>query len=556
MESTKVGSCAPIRWSKELSEGEKAATKGRKKLIADCLGRHFIKCDAEKVPCVALLGSGGALRAMIALMGTLSELGKEDLLDSIMHLCGVSGSTWCMSLIYEDIYWSKNIQDHENKLKEYCTKPPQNPMSMWEKLKNTFDDEVYSLTALWSYLVAKHIIKQINENTLSNHKKACENGANPYPIYAAVEKSNIVNDKKHSPGTWFEFTPHDAGFPDFGAFIRTEVVGSQFNKGDLATIKAEQTICYLQGLWGSALADKQKTKAYIKDFISSWFRGDNENEEDDEYVMRQSEQKCSCDCCLAAEFLMGLSVEELESEVGQNALVRLEGLLEECKEIGSHHMPPEQSARMMEVARGFLVPSRTSSLYEKTVMIVKLMKCLISWQWGTTHNYLYKSSIKDTAVPKDLAEKEYINLIDAGLAINSGYPLVLRPERNVNLIISFDFSAGDSFETLRLTADYCKANNIPFPDVTLHEHEEKEPSGCYIFKGLNVPTVMHIPLFNKENCAGEIQKYKDTFSTFQTSYGEDNIADLLRVSKINVQKNKSKILEELANAVHDNLVPV
>ncbi|XP_078500929.1 uncharacterized protein LOC144755650 isoform X3 [Lissotriton helveticus] len=282
---------------------------------------------------------------MIALMGTLSELGKEDLLDSIMHLCGVSGSTWCMSLIYEDIYWSKNIQDHENKLKEYCTKPPQNPMSMWEKLKNTFDDEVYSLTALWSYLVAKHIIKQINENTLSNHKKACENGANPYPIYAAVEKSNIVNDKKHSPGTWFEFTPHDAGFPDFGAFIRTEVVGSQFNKGDLATIKAEQTICYLQGLWGSALADKQKTKAYIKDFISSWFRGDNENEEDDEYVMRQSEQKCSCDCCLAAEFLMGLSVEELESEVGQNALVRLEGLLEGESSRSAAESSRDKSAR-------------------------------------------------------------------------------------------------------------------------------------------------------------------------------------------------------------------
>ncbi|XP_069094418.1 cytosolic phospholipase A2 gamma [Pleurodeles waltl] len=474
----------------------------------------------DKVPCVALLGSGGALRAMIALMGTLCELHNEDLLDSIMYLCGVSGSTWCMSSIYEDINWSKNVQDHESKLKEHRTKPTQNPLSLWEKLKHAFEEEVYSLTVLWSYLIGRHMIKQINENTLSNHKRACENGANPYPIYAAVEKSNLVDNKENSPGTWFEFTPHDAGFPDYGAFIRTEAVGSQFKKGDLSTIKAEQTICYLQGLWGSALADEQKMKTYIRDCIFSWFKGGHENEEKDEAVLEQFDEKCSCERCLAAEFLMGLPIEELESEVGHNALVRLEELLE-----------------------------ATSSLNEKTLLIAKLMKCLISWQWGTTHNYLYKCSIKDTPVPKDLAEREYIHLIDAGLAINSGYPLVLRPERKVNLILSFDFSAGDPFETLTRAAAYCIANNIPFPDVTLHKNEEEEPSGCYIFKGPNVPTVMHIPLFNKENCAGEVEKYQSTFSTFQTSYSEDNVEDLLRVSKMNVQKNKSEILKELANAV-------
>ncbi|XP_069094420.1 cytosolic phospholipase A2 gamma-like isoform X2 [Pleurodeles waltl] len=586
LDTIENGTSAHIRWSKELSDGEKAATKKRKKFIAECLRRNSIKCDLDKVPCVALLGSGGGVRAMIALMGTLSELGRADLLDSIMYLCGVSGSTWCMSSVYEDINWSKNIKKCEDKLIEYLNKPSQTPLSVWQKIQLAIEEGVCSLTILWSYMVGNHMIKEINENNLSKHKGACENGANPYPIYAAVEKSNIINDKKNASGTWFEFTPHDAGFIDYGAFVNTEVIGSQFNNGGLATTKAEQTICYLRGLWGSALANEYEIKAYIKDYISSWFTGKHEEEEEDDtkmelqclrscaggpapYTVGEVAQfenpehyipvKCTCECCKAAEFIATLSVEELCSEAGQKELLRLEELLEECKMNGSHHMlppaatppasPPVEGREMAYFRVQSFIPSLVSSAYEKMVIMAKLMKSLVSWQWGTTHNYLYKCNTTDNPVPKELAEKEFINLIDAGLAINSAYPLVLRPERKVNLILSFDFSAGNPFETLKQTADYCKANKIPFPDIKVNKHEETKPSGCYVFKGPNVPTVVHIPLFNTENCAGEIQKYRDTFSTFKPSYGKDNVEDLLKVSKRNVQNNKNKILGELRKAV-------
>ncbi|XP_069094424.1 cytosolic phospholipase A2 gamma-like isoform X5 [Pleurodeles waltl] len=525
LDTIENGTSAHIRWSKELSDGEKAATKKRKKFIAECLRRNSIKCDLDKVPCVALLGSGGGVRAMIALMGTLSELGRADLLDSIMYLCGVSGSTWCMSSVYEDINWSKNIKKCEDKLIEYLNKPSQTPLSVWQKIQLAIEEGVCSLTILWSYMVGNHMIKEINENNLSKHKGACENGANPYPIYAAVEKSNIINDKKNASGTWFEFTPHDAGFIDYGAFVNTEVIGSQFNNGGLATTKAEQTICYLRGLWGSALANEYEIKAYIKDYISSWFTGKHEEEEEDDTKM---ELQCLRSCA-------------------------------ECKMNGSHHMlppaatppasPPVEGREMAYFRVQSFIPSLVSSAYEKMVIMAKLMKSLVSWQWGTTHNYLYKCNTTDNPVPKELAEKEFINLIDAGLAINSAYPLVLRPERKVNLILSFDFSAGNPFETLKQTADYCKANKIPFPDIKVNKHEETKPSGCYVFKGPNVPTVVHIPLFNTENCAGEIQKYRDTFSTFKPSYGKDNVEDLLKVSKRNVQNNKNKILGELRKAV-------
>lgn len=48
--------------------------------------------------------------------------------------------------------------------------------------------------------------------------------------------------------------------------------------------------------------------------------------------------------------------------------------------------------------------------------------------------------------PPYLVKNKTMSLIDAGLAINSAYPLVLRAQRRTDLIISFDFSAGDPFE--------------------------------------------------------------------------------------------------------------
>jgi len=47
-----------------------------------------------EVPNIALLGSGGGERAMVGLLGSLDQLQKIGLLDCVLYLSGVSGSTW------------------------------------------------------------------------------------------------------------------------------------------------------------------------------------------------------------------------------------------------------------------------------------------------------------------------------------------------------------------------------------------------------------------------------------------------------------------------------
>lgn len=51
------------------------------------------------------------------------------------------------------------------------------------------------------------------------------------------------------------------------------------------------------------------------------------------------------------------------------------------------------------------------------------------------------------AFPNQLTPmKDSLCLVDAGLAINSPYPLVLQPQRAVDLIVSFDYSLDAPFE--------------------------------------------------------------------------------------------------------------
>lgn len=48
----------------------------------------------DEVPNIALSASGGGERATVSLLGFLSQMEKEGLLDTLLYIGGVSGSTW------------------------------------------------------------------------------------------------------------------------------------------------------------------------------------------------------------------------------------------------------------------------------------------------------------------------------------------------------------------------------------------------------------------------------------------------------------------------------
>ncbi|XP_063513339.1 cytosolic phospholipase A2 gamma isoform X2 [Pongo pygmaeus] len=396
--------------------------------------------------------------------------------------------------------------------------------------------ENYSLTDFWAYMVISKHTRELSESHLSNMKKPVEEGTLPYPIFAAIDNDLQPSwQEARAPETWFEFTPHHAGFPALGAYVSITHFGSKFKKGRLVRTHPERDLTFLRGLWGSALGNNEVIREYVFDQLRN---------------------------LLTPRGLWRRAVANAKS-IGRLIFARLLRLQESLQ---GEHPPPEDEGgepehtwltEMLENwTRTSLEkqeqphedPERKGSLSNFMDFVKKTGICASKWEWGTTHNFLYKhGGIRD----KIMSSRKHLHLVDAGLAINTPFPLVLPPTREVHLILSFDFSAGDPFETIRATTDYCCRHKIPFPQVEEAELDlwSKAPTSCYILKGETGPVVMHFPLFNIDACGGDIEAWSDTYDTFKLAdtYTLDVVVPLLALAKENVRENKKKILRELMN---------
>uniref|UniRef100_A0A665U005 PLA2c domain-containing protein n=1 Tax=Echeneis naucrates TaxID=173247 RepID=A0A665U005_ECHNA len=198
-----------------------------------------INCTADSVPHIALLGSGGGQRAAVGLVGSLYQMKKDGLLDTLLYLGGVSGSTWSMSSLYSDPQWSTNMNTAVSKLSGPGVELEQALGWLIERAK----EEHFSLTDVWGALTSAAFMKQMDLRHLSDD--AGQNATNPYPIYSAIE--NSFSDGPIE-GKWFEMSPHESGFPEMGLFIETSLLGSKFQDGRLLEKKPEMDMVKLQGL--------------------------------------------------------------------------------------------------------------------------------------------------------------------------------------------------------------------------------------------------------------------------------------------------------------------
>lgn len=366
-------------------------------------------------------------------------------------------------------------------------------------------------------------------------------------------------------------------------------LGSVFREGHLNEKKKEKTICYLQGLWGSALASEKEIKKAIIEALLDFLKQDR-----DAYFSAHSKESDYQNLNILSKAYQ--QILELQLCVSDTTASKAEGYFDLLESILQFNKSSKSYQLLQEIRQKW--PTADEDAREKLCMklwevlnkdlggpvekltalpsynpiqgitkpveelvepvnplqgikdwirhIYKTNTCILTWTWGTTSNFVY--NMHDVKLP-NLRTKEVISLIDAGLAINSAYPLVLDPERHVNMILSFDYSAGDPFETIKKAAEYCRVRGIKFPKIDESELQDKDnPNNCYIFRGEDI-TVMHFPLFNKVNCQDKIAEYRDTFSTFKLSYTDEEIGKLLTAAKKNVADVQQKIQEEIKRIV-------
>lgn len=523
-----------MRLGFELSRGERDFLEKRKEIIAKSLKDALdLNTAPDEVPVVAVLGSGGGARAMTSFYGSLQGLQDLKLLDSITYLSGVSGSTWCMSMLYENPNWSnEDLREPINRAHKSMTSSKSGAFSA-ERLRHCTQELValqrdgykVNFSDLWGLVLEYFLYQKDNPARLSDQQNSVCRGQNPYPIYAGVNVR--VNISGGDFAEWCEFTPHEVGFRKYGAFIRTEDFGSEFFMGHLIRRRKEPKICFLQGVWGSAFAANL-----------------------DEIWARAS----------------GTGIRWL------NSLTDVIRVIDDCRKLHFHDPTRLQTRLIMP---GGIVSNIFQDLLKSRFTAGELYNFtrglyLYKDYMGVREFVAWKGNHLD-AFPNLLTPmEENLYLVDGGFSINSAFPLVLQSERDVDIILSFNYSWQAPFEVLQLTSKYCKERGIPFPNIILTEADEKQPKECYVFMNAEnprVPIVLHFPLVNdtfraykapgvfretdEEKAFGDflLQGKDSHYRTKNFTYEPIDFNRLVAVNRYNLLNNEQVIKSALKSAL-------
>ncbi|XP_041356392.1 cytosolic phospholipase A2-like [Gigantopelta aegis] len=171
---------------------------------------------------------------------------------------------------------------------------------------------------------------------------------------------------------------------------------------------------------------------------------------------------------------------------------------------------------------------------------------------------------------------KHIYMVDAGLTFNSPYPLVLRPQRGVDIILSFDFSARPSdstepFKELLLAEQWAKVNRLPFPPIDRSVFDREGMKELYIFKHPTdpyCPVVLHFVLVNinfrqfskpgvprttKEDLDfADFDLFDDPatpYSTFNFKYTHEQFTRLAQLTEFNTLLNVDEIKKTICECI-------
>lgn len=292
-----------VRIGKDLCLEEKEFKQRRKKHTTRALAKYLdiseSEIDPEDVPTIAMCGSGGGLRAMVAGCGSYLSAQEAGLFDCVTYTAGVSGSCWLQTLYYSTIGEQnhRRIVDHlKHRIGTHIAFPPDAlqlittaPTNKFllsgfvEKLKGHPNADL-GLVDIYGLLLATRLLVPRGELgvdarnlKISNQRAYLTDGEHPLPVYTAVRHEIPIEEKtpenEKASGTvsdaakekakqeawfqWFEFTPYelfceelDAGIPSWGVGRRYQ--NGRSIPGESGLHLPEYRIPIMMGIWGSA----------------------------------------------------------------------------------------------------------------------------------------------------------------------------------------------------------------------------------------------------------------------------------------------------------------
>lgn len=233
---------ATVRVSQNLCQDEKKFLEKRRAFTRKGLA-YYLDIPEEEihpddVPVIAMCGSGGGLRALVA--GTSSYLSAEEegLLDCVTYTAGVSGSCWLQTLYFSSIAhrnYDRLIRHLKNRLGVHIASPPDAlelianaPTNKYllnglvEKAKGHPDAE-FGIVDIYGILLAARLLVprgglSVDEDDfkISKQRRFTDDGSHPLPIYTAVRheiplsetmdtKDPVLAEEKAKQESWFQW---------------------------------------------------------------------------------------------------------------------------------------------------------------------------------------------------------------------------------------------------------------------------------------------------------------------------------------------------------------
>ncbi|XP_013774109.1 cytosolic phospholipase A2-like [Limulus polyphemus] len=518
-----------LRYGTSLCNGELEFLKHRKQKVLKGL-QSFLKedivDDEDETPVIAVMGSGGGFRALTCLSGVFKGLSETGILDCVTYVAGLSGSAWYLSTLYSHSKFPVEGPGHiQEELKRNIGQSPFRLLgprrffpyvnSILTKYRN---GQPVSFTDFFGHLLGDTLLK---DNTAEKKKKLSDQqakidaGQSPLPLYTCLHvKKDIAAPVYHE---WLEFSPYEVGIAKYGTFMKTEHFGCKFYKGKIIKFFEEQPLHYLQGVWGSAFTILFKrliqNKTRIGNFLSSKTEEDtvdttntvqqnatqikNYNAEEEEEQLR--------DCLEQLAVAQSEEADDEESSDSEDETDKSDGNITKSKEKDGY----------MKIAFKQMIDSIcSSSVFNnrrgRAGMILNplLGLVLIPMREFSPISPITPSDdqwYKGINQPANTQTKS-LYLVDGGLTFNLPFPLLLRPPRNVKIILTFDFSGRPSddthpFKELLRSEQWAQRNGLLFPPIKDHvEQLIKEPiRECYLFEDPNnssCPIIIHFPLVN------------------------------------------------------------
>ncbi|XP_072430053.1 cytosolic phospholipase A2-like isoform X1 [Chiloscyllium punctatum] len=508
-----VCSSADLRFSMALCNEEKSfrqtrrekAMQGIKKLLGPTNSMNAPQSIRE-VPTIAILGSGGGFRAMVGFAGVMKALMESGVFDCATYIAGLSGSTWYMSTLYSHPDFPKKGPGEINK--ELMESVRYSPMylltplrirryieALWKKKRS---GQPVTFTDVFGMLIGETLIQNRMNSKMSEMKDKINDGLCPMPLFTCLHVKPDVSELMFAD--WVEFSPYEIGMAKYGTFMHPAIFGSKFFMGTVVKRYEENPLHFLMGVWGSAFSILFNR---VLGVTSSNNQSSTTMEEELAQIQAKhligNDSSDSDDESQAKEDRIGSEAADMEEEIqrnNQDSWVQrmLKTLFSDTALFNT------REGRAGKV-HNFMLGLNLNTSFPLSPLCDLMMQ-----EEDEEEVVTDPDEFERIYEPLDVKSKK-IHVVDSGLTFNLPYPLILRPQRAIDLIISFDFSARPSdssppFKELLLAEKWARMNKLPFPKIDTKVFDREGLKECYVFKPKNpmtekdCPTIIHFVLAN------------------------------------------------------------